>query len=59
MREFVRKVRAAGGEVVWTRRHLRVVNPSTGAFVVVSGTPSDWRTLRNSRACVRRIGLAV
>ncbi|WP_233867250.1 hypothetical protein [Paraburkholderia adhaesiva] len=36
-------------EVSRTRRHLRVVRPDTGDFIILSLTSSDWRSLRKVR----------
>lgn len=43
-----------GATVERTRSgHLRIVHPD-GWFVITSGTPGDWRTLKNMRRDIRR-----
>lgn len=50
---------AAGWTIRRTRRgHLLWTAPD-GTRVVTAGTPSDWRSLRNDLAQLRRAGLTV
>lgn len=41
--------------VVRTRRHLRIVDPGTGDYVIAALTGSDYRGLRNLRSELRKL----
>lgn len=55
-RKLLKQCEAAGCVVERTRRHYRVVTPS-GQAVIVAGTPSDPRSLKNTIADLRRAGV--
>lgn len=53
---LVRQLEDSGATVTWTRsNHLRV--QKGGALVFLASTPSDARSIRNSRALLRREGI--
>lgn len=59
-RPLVRQAEAEGWRVAVTKRgHLRMYAPDGKTMVGFSGTPSDWRSLRNFRAKLRAAGVAV
>jgi hypothetical protein len=54
-REPNRAAIKAGWSASLTRRsHIRLVHPATSAIVICSGSPSDWRVIRNVKADMRR-----
>jgi hypothetical protein len=59
-RHLVEVAVQAGWTVMATRRHVRLIpSDPAQAIVVMGATPSDHRWLRNTRAKLRRSGLAV
>lgn len=55
---LVRAAWDAGWRVEQGRKHIRVYPPDpTQAIVTIAGTPSDHRTVKNTRAQLRRSGL--
>lgn len=44
-------------KVSFTKRHVRITNPSNGDFVIASMSPSDCRFLRNLRRDLRLLRL--
>jgi hypothetical protein len=53
--EIVREVTLHGWAIEKGRNHFKLRPPSGAQMVVVSNTPSDWRTVANTIARVRRI----
>ncbi len=41
--------------VVRTRRHLRIIDPGTGDYIIAALTGSDHRGLRNLRSELRKL----
>lgn len=57
--KLIRKIRKAGWTVCKTKKaHWKVTSPS-GESVVLPSTPSEYRSMRNTRALLRRAGLEV
>jgi predicted RNA binding protein YcfA (HicA-like mRNA interferase family) len=55
MKEIIKEAVAAGWTVAHTRSsHLMLTHPSVGKPQFLSGTPSDWRAIANSRAQLAR-----
>jgi len=55
MKAFVRKKTREGWSVERTKKgHLRWVYLATGAVVISAATPSEYRTLQNTMADVKR-----
>ena len=57
--ELIRRIEAAGGEVEESDRHYLVTIPEGARRVPVPKNPRDWRSIRNSVAQLRRLGLDV
>jgi hypothetical protein len=60
MRQLIALVREAPG---WTVSltgggHYRI-KPPAGRLLFVPSTPSDWRSIRNARADLRKLGLEI
>jgi predicted RNA binding protein YcfA (HicA-like mRNA interferase family) len=51
---LLRQASACGWQLVRTRKSHWLLRHPSGAVVVTSGTPSDQRALRNTRAQLRR-----
>lgn len=58
MRTLAGYAEAKGWEVTRTSSHVQFTSPD-GKRVTTSSTPSDWRTLRNTVADLRRAGLEI
>lgn len=59
VQDLAKQAQAAGWRVEQTRNgHLRFLGPN-GQIVICSGTPSDCRSVKNTRAQLRRGGCAV
>jgi predicted RNA binding protein YcfA (HicA-like mRNA interferase family) len=57
VQQLVRKLEDQGWAVVLTGGgHLKATPPGGGAPVFMPATPSDWRSLKNSTALLRRRG---
>jgi hypothetical protein len=55
MKAILKEAVAAGWTVSHTRSsHLMLTHPSVGKPQFLSGTPSDWRAIANSRAQLAR-----
>jgi predicted RNA binding protein YcfA (HicA-like mRNA interferase family) len=52
--KLLRQASACGWQLSRTRGGHWLLRHPSGAVVVTSGSPSDWRTLRNTRAQMRR-----
>ncbi len=61
LRPLVEAAEAAGWTVTQTRNsHLRLVPPTKdGTPLILSGSPSDHRSILNARAALRRQGVSV
>jgi len=62
MRRLMRQLESGGCRVSQTRKHYRVEVPQKGGgyrLVFLSLTPSDRRTLLNSKALLRRMGASL
>lgn len=53
---LIKDLTRQGFEVRLTRRGHHMVSKDGGAITTFPGTPSDWRSLRNSLAALRRAG---
>ena len=62
-KELDAMVAAAWAAGWWCERggnkHVKCYPPDDHRMVPVPGTPSDWRTIKNKRAQLRRSGLAL
>ena len=56
LRKIVKALRAQGFEVEITTKQHVIVSRDGRVIVVFSGTPSDWRSIRNSLARLKRAG---
>ncbi|WP_133849825.1 hypothetical protein [Labedaea rhizosphaerae] len=56
--ELVKRARKAGAEVSLGGRHLRVQRPD-GEPVIISVSPSDWRSINNAAHTLCRAGVNV
>jgi hypothetical protein len=60
IRELIRIAEAQGWEVTPTNSsHLRWRGPEGHGLVFTPSTPSDWRSIKNATAQLRRAGLKV
>ena len=60
--DYARAARTHGWSVTRTRRnhHWKFVSPDRSVPpIFTSGTPSDWRSIRNLRSNLRRSGLPI
>jgi hypothetical protein len=59
LEQLLNEARALGATVTKTRSgHYRVLVPG-GGIVICPRTPSDWRSVLNTRADLRKAGLAL
>lgn len=56
IRHLTRELTRQGFEVRTTRRGHHLVSKNGVVVAGVPGTPSDWRSLKNARADLRRAG---
>ena len=57
IRELLREAQRQGWRIEPTKRgHYKAWPPQGGPPVTISGTPSDWRSIRNVVALMRRLG---
>lgn len=56
LREIVRALREQGFDVRITRKQHLVVTKDASFIAAFSGTPSDWRSRKNSVGACRRHG---
>lgn len=58
-RQLLRRCRDLGCEIGVTRgEHIKITCPN-GAVVITASTASDWRSIKNLRASLRRNGVRV
>jgi hypothetical protein len=58
MKQLVKQIEANGYTVVQSgRNHLKVKNEAGGTVATMPGTPSDHRSILNTRAQMRRLGV--
>jgi hypothetical protein len=56
--DLIREIEAEGGIVTKTKSgHWKVVNPANRRRINIPATPSEYRSLKNVRTRLRRIGL--
>lgn len=56
--DLIREIEADGGIVTKTKSgHWKVVNPANRRRINIPATPSEYRSLKNVRTRLRRIGL--
>lgn len=63
-RQLVKKAQKQGWKLVKEKGkgqngHPRLVPPDGGDYIVIPSSPSDWRSVKNTRAELRRAGLKV
>lgn len=58
LKPLVKAAEKQGWTLGYTRRgHLKIVPPAGGAPIYASSTPSDWRSVKNTAAMLRRAGV--
>lgn len=59
IQQLLKKAKRAGCRVEQTRsNHYRIIGP-TGESISAPGTPSDFRSIRDVRSKLRRIGVSI
>lgn len=59
LKALLKAVKDAGWPIEQTKKGHHLIRPPSGPLILVSGTPSDWRGLKNARAQLRRAGVNV
>lgn len=58
LKPLVQAAEKQGWTLDYTKRgHLKLVPPTGGTPVYAAGTPSDWRSVKNTAAMLRRAGV--
>ena len=57
--QLVRKAKKQGWRLVQGKQHPRLYPPDGGDYIVMPGSPSDHRAVKNIRAEMRRRGVDV
>ncbi|QNL30197.1 hypothetical protein SEA_MARIOKART_70 [Gordonia phage Mariokart] len=60
VKDLIREIEQAGGEIRRSKRNAHLKVYLNGNLIgTISATPSDWRSIKNSRAQLRRNGLDI